>query len=380
MIHVGGPALLILIAGCTLSKPEPAVMTAPPVFIEPAEPAPTDSYETQAVLFGDLPDISEIPFRSQASTPQIQHSFAEVGADGDPDVSPDGKRLVFQSTRHSHRPDLYIKTVDGVSVTQLTNDPADDVQPMFSPDGEYIAFSSNRSGNWDIWIMRTDGGNAIQVTQGEAHEIHPCWSPDGTQVAFCSLSGESKQWGIWIAQAKAGASRRYIAEGVYPEWSPTSDKIIYQRARQRGRPLFSIWTIELVGGEPTYPTELVASATRAYVLPTWSPDGKRIAFCEVADEGQEPSTDKIGSRQGEIWVADADGRGRMRLTQGDLRNYSPVWSSTGRLFFTSDRSGHENIWSVLPKGPTTPPEEAPQGPISSVDQVNERDHKATSGD
>jgi dipeptidyl aminopeptidase/acylaminoacyl peptidase len=93
-----------------------------------------------------------------------QHTFVAEGADFDVDVSPDGEWIVFSSTRHTMRPNLYLKTIHGRAVTQLTSDPAADVQPAFRPDGKGVTFASDRSGNWDLWMIGVDGGQPTQVT------------------------------------------------------------------------------------------------------------------------------------------------------------------------------------------------------------------------
>src|SRR5437762_765458 len=110
---------------------------------------------------------------------------------------PPGKWPAFSSTRHSERADIYLQRVDGASVIQLTNDPADDVQPCFSADGTKIAFASSRSGNWDIYVMDIDGRNVEQLTSGVSQDLHPSFSPDGNRIAYCSLSHMSGQWEIW---------------------------------------------------------------------------------------------------------------------------------------------------------------------------------------
>lgn len=306
----------------------------------------------QVTMFGDFPDARNAGYFTRASASLKQHTFAEVGGDFDPDLDPAGVRMVFASTRHNVQPDLYIKSVDGVAVTQLTSDPASDVQPTFSPDGTRVAFASNRSGNWDIWIIRVDGGPPIRMTHGMADEIHPSWSPDGSTLVYCGMPSAGGQWELWTLDVDGGSTRRFIGYGLFPEWSPTGDTIVFQRARERDSHWFSIWTMTFVDGEPRYPTELAAGPNQAMILPSWSPDGRRITFVGVPTTWAGIESVTVPSTVGlsDVWVMDADGRGKIRLTDGHTGNYAPVFAPDGRMFFTSNRSGHENIWSLSPVG------------------------------
>lgn len=299
-------------------------------------------------LFGDLPGAGESVFLSRSIVPLMRHSFTEIGADYDVDIDATGKRFVFASTRHSVHPNLYIKLVDGVAVTQLTSDAASDVQPAFSPDGSRVAFASNRAGQWDIWIIDANGGPPVQVTSGPAEEIHPSWSSDGQKLVYCSLPAGGGQWELWVTSAETGSTKRFIGYGLFPEWSPTNDQIVFQRGRERGSRWFGIWTLTLVDGEPRLPTQLAVSSTESMTLPTWSPEGDRVAFGSAAIWPAESDALHLPTSSGvfDIWVMDADGRARRRLTDGHTVNYAPKFSPNGRIYFSSSRSGRENIWSL----------------------------------
>lgn len=298
-------------------------------------------------MFGELPGDADQGLSAKTAVSLQQHTFTETGADSDSDLDPTGEFLVYASTRNSTSPDLHLKRVNGVSITQLTSDPASDVQPVFSPDGRRIAFASDRGGNWDIWVIGVDGGPPLRVTNTPHEEMHPGWSPDGNGLVYCSRSENGGQWELWITDAVAGGARRFIGYGLFPEWSPVGDRILFQRAREQGGRLFSVWTITLTGGEPGYPTEVASAAQQAMILPTWSPDGRQIALVSAAPVslgGEEGNHDS--HPPSDIWMVREDGSGRVRLTDGHTMNTSPVFSPDGRLFFTSNRSGFENIWSV----------------------------------
>jgi Tol biopolymer transport system component len=72
--------------------------------------------------------------------------------------------------------------------------------PTWSPDGKWIAFHSNRAGDFDVWAMPASGGEAVQVTSGPKSDMRPAWSPDGKRIAFTSDRGGSQD--IWVLEAK----------------------------------------------------------------------------------------------------------------------------------------------------------------------------------
>lgn len=345
-------AALIVASGCSLirpSKPPPAatVEVAPP---SPPEPRLERTADAQLTLFGEFPDRQRVPFHAQAASPMKQHTFTTEGADFDVDVSPDGQWVVFCSTRHTPRPNLYLKTIDGQAVTQLTDAPASDVQPCFSPDGQWVAFASNRSGNWDLWMVGLQGGQPVQLTNSSQHEVHPSFAPDGQRLAYCVFNSRGERWELWTLELNRTGSRRMIGAGLFPEWSPKGDSIVYQKARERGGRWFSIWRLDLAGGEPKFPVEVAASAEMALIQPSWSPDAEWITYgsAQVGAGGDLPESQNSTLDRGDIWIVRADGSSALQLTEGGSAHFGSVWSVDGRVYFTSLQNGRENIWSVRP--------------------------------
>jgi TolB protein len=309
-----------------------------------ADPGPMASDPGSVNVFGEMKGVRVGRVHAVGDSNFQQHTFTDQGYDSDVAIDPSGKWMVFGSTRDSDRSNLYMQRVDGTAVIQLTAEAADDAYPTFSPDGKLIAFSSTRAGNWQIFTMDLAGRNVTQVSTGPMQAIHPSWSPDGTRLVYCSLGGKSNQWELWTTNLVTN-EKRMIGYGLFPTWSPSrdSDRIAFQRPRQRGSRWFGLWTLDLVNGEATRATEVVVSSNAAILSPTWSPDGNRLAFATVMDPDHNLKPKPQGRT--DVWVVNADGTERQRLTDGTGVNLMPCWNGE-RVFFISDRGGTECIWST----------------------------------
>jgi TolB protein len=281
-----------------------------------------------------------------------QVTFAKQGSDFDPSLSRDGNWIVFASTQHRPTSDIYIKTVNGRTITQLTADPAQDVMPSLSPDSTRVAFASNRAGSWDIYVMSVTGGQAVQVTNDPAQELHASWSPDGSSIVYSRLGQVSGRWEMWVTNIDQPMAAEFIGYGLFPTWCPVAetgdngrDKIVFQRSRERGDRAFSVWTVDYKPGDASSPTEIATHPAAACINPTWSPDGNWIVFASVPFSGSQPVA---GARPAvaDLWMCCVDGSGRVNLTTGRSVNLMPSWGADSRIYFVSDRGGIENIWSI----------------------------------
>ncbi len=109
----------------------------------------------------------------------------------DPQISPDGTAVVFVVTdpdkaQNKTNSDLWIVSTVGGEARKLTNSPNQDRHPRWSPDGQWIAFESNRDGNYQVWVMAAGGGEARKLTNLATEATQPVWSPDGRKIAFVS--------------------------------------------------------------------------------------------------------------------------------------------------------------------------------------------------
>lgn len=362
---------LMVSASCSSSAPTRIASQGKPTSGQSQETmaASGENQDTGLHLFGRDPGLSDVAFEGQAATGLLQHTTQSDGADFDPDVDRAGKMLVFASTRNSHNSHLYLKAVDGATITQITDGAANDAQPQFDPTGTRIAFASDRGGQWDIWVVEANGRNPIQITNTPMPEMSPSWSPDGKKLVYCRIDPKENRNSLWVVELDNPGIKRLIGEGLFPAWSPSGDKIAYQRARARSSRYFSIWTLDIRGDEVLFPTEVAANPSGALIAPAWSPDGRQITFTmmdthgDVAAQGL-PASRSVAGRC-DIGVVDLDGRGLQRLTEGRARYFAPAWSTDGRIYFSTHEEDNETIWSIKPFKPATYTEDSPSATTAS---------------
>jgi Tol biopolymer transport system component len=194
-----------------------------------------------------------------------------------PSLAPDGRSLVYAS-RAAGNWDIYWRELGGGKIRNLTEDcQEDDTQPAFSPDGEWIAFRSQREGG-GVFVMSVTGESVRRLTP-TGHYYHPAWSPDGREI-LCTrervddpaerTAGQRK---VWAFTTRDGRERLITSDdAAQPQWSPHGRRIAYWGNRQKTQR--DIWTMPALGGEPV-------DVTNDKYLdwnPVWSPDGKYLYF------------------------------------------------------------------------------------------------------
>ncbi|MFL6293397.1 MAG: LpqB family beta-propeller domain-containing protein [Thermoanaerobaculia bacterium] len=227
----------------------------------------------------------------------------------------------------------------GEKPLQRTNDSLTDLEgretrPSLAPDGSFFLYVKEAGGDLDIFWQRVGGGNPRNLTEDSAvDDQEPAVSPDGKKIAFRS---EREGGGLFVMGATGESAVRLTEGGHDPAWSPDGEWLVYAtegivdpRRRSIGSELWRVRVAD--GARERIPVEGDA------VQPSWSPDGKRIAYWGLVSG--------TGTRL--MWTMPVAGGEPVAVTDGKSIDWNPVWSPDGAyLYFVSDRSRSMTLWRV----------------------------------
>jgi len=131
------------------------------------------------------------------------------------------------------------------NLTRLTFGPGLQTDVTWSPDRDQIAYTADRTGNFDIWTQSLSGGDPVQLTTSPASDTQPSWSPDGRNIVFRS---ERDGGGLFVVSARGAPERKLSSFGVHPQWSPDGRAIMFAGAALRY--LANVYRVSPDGGEP----------------------------------------------------------------------------------------------------------------------------------
>jgi len=144
---------------------------------------PWARYSGTVYVDGSLaPEGTQVRFRIPSQDEPIV-DISPLGRNGCPSWSPDGEKIAFHSDRGGYY-EIYVMNADGSGQTRLTDNTAWDYTPSWSPDGEKIAFASGQVSNFDIYVMNADGSGQTRLTNNLAWDYNPSWSLDGEKFAL----------------------------------------------------------------------------------------------------------------------------------------------------------------------------------------------------
>jgi len=258
---------------------------------------------------------------------------------------PDGKKLIY-----SMQGTLWTQAIDQTKAIQLTDDAGYDYQPDVSPDGNKIVFVRYNGTAVELMLIDLQSGQTIPLTNNKAVNLEPRWAPDGKSIAFVSTADsghfllytarlENKALGEFncLSPDHKSTTKRYyysaFDHAINPSWSPDGKKIIFVSNREIAHGTGDIVSINLQTKEIH---AIHHEETSWRTKPEISPDGTRMVYASY-----------LGRNWHQLWMLPSGGGYPLPITYGEFDNTAPRWSPDGKqIAFISNRSGNTSLWLV----------------------------------
>lgn len=241
-----------------------------------------------------------------------QQVFSFGTHDWTPAWSPDGQHIAFASDREGGTHIWILEPRNGTAHPLTTDVQAAASSPSWSPDGRRIAFDADDEGNYDIYTQSISSPAPTRLTSNPAHDSDPAWSPDGLHIAFVS-DREDNDLEIYVMDAYGHHVTRltdHVGRDFGPVWSPDGERIAYECADDAEGDI-EICVMDADGHNNQILTRNEVDDRQ----PAWSPDGRQIAFCR----------ERPGDSIWDVWVMEADGTGQRARVRDGYSNTHPVW-------------------------------------------------------
>ncbi len=229
--------------------------------------------------------------------------------DGEPDWSPDGTWIAFESSRDSNVEGIFIMTSSGGDVRKLTTSGERERHPDWSPDGRLIAFEAGDGDAIELYVMNADGTGRSRLTNNNYGDRAPRFSPDGTRIAY--MTEARGKWEIAIMAYPSGEVLRIFdcpaPDCRFPAWSPDGTRIAYNTLNSAGA-VDSIWILDVATGQST-----LLIQGRENGRPAWSGDGAYIFF------------NRTVSGNTDLYAYEISSGAIRRLTTSASNDYGPDW-------------------------------------------------------
>ena len=242
-------------------------------------------------------------------------------------------------SRAGRRPSGAAQTARPVSFQELTDAPGIESSPSLAPDGKSFVYVGRVHGVMKLYLQRVGGRNATLLDpEATVDDSQPAFSPDGEQIAFRS---ERDGGGIFLMGSTGESVRRLTDFGFNPSWSPDGKEIVvangnYLSPNEIAATVRGLVAVEVASGRRRNVLENVGA-----LQPSWSPHGQRIAFWAL----------RSGTVERDLFTVAADGSERDEpphaTTHDAALDWSPTWAPDGKsLWFSSDRGGTMNLWRL----------------------------------
>ncbi|MDT4954158.1 MAG: eukaryotic-like serine/threonine-protein kinase [Acidobacteriota bacterium] len=296
---------------------------------------PLYSPDGRSLYFAGGPIVGRLPISTESGEPTgnpVKVTDAGASIVSSLTLSADGKRMAYSVqtlTSNIWSVPISPSTSEATGPPQpLTNQTGTrNNQPAFSPDGRKLAFMEYlRGGGADIWVADADGQNPVQVTSSTKNLV-PNWFPDGDQIAF--VSNRDNHWSVWATSLQSRREHLLFDIGrdiQYARLSPDGQRIVLNLADGG---IINLWTVPVSGGQPkqlTFDQELAGFGC-------WSPDGKFIAYqMKRGDDAY-------------LMIIPSDGGDPVQLTFDHGRGWPYSFSPDGdKILFAGERNGVWNVW------------------------------------
>lgn len=284
-------------------------------------------YDASRHGISDIMQVDLITQEKKNLTKQGDYKWAPTWAKG---------RLAYQSKQDANH-EIYLVEKAGEDPINLTQHPATDQQPAFSPNGRKLAFVSDRDGELDLYVMDIKTRGLTRLTTDQGANMEPSWSPKGNQLAFVSTRDGGRD--VYIMKTDGSQVRKVnTAAGVYarPSWSGDGQHLAYFTNMDGNWEVY--WT-DLEGQNPLNITNHEANDFYGSA----SPDGKHVVFV----------SNREGNRERHLYTIRTDGTDLKRLTEPGVAaryNHYPTWTPEGNILFISNRTGTNQVYSIRPDG------------------------------